>query len=306
MKSVAEIIFVGLCSFLNVHDTVKYDMPSPSVIVMNEDDHTPFIAFDSDEVEAVDGNGKPIGNPVPGSTALKYIVLQGEELVLLNGPSGVPRVAESFDAVASASMYAPESKSDTYDEDYVPKQNGKPKKSAVSAFLMFGGGSLGRGRLTAVPYVFQTVGGGDQTIAGRFAEEVIYSFPADRIRLSAVDLEDPARTRSLAFLPKNLGQGVPTGIRVWIGAAADVARIEGSGIAGTIRGKQHGPYLDAGHMVLFNKMFKPATTTAKKKVKDRVPHPVRDWVVASAAPKGSHAKGLRAEESGYCGPDQKP
>ena len=300
MNNAAEIIFVGLCSFLNVHNTASFEMPPPSVIVLQEH-HTPFLAFDADEVEAVDGNGAAIGQQI-GISAYRYVELKGEELTVINAPNGLPTVAASFDAIAKASAYAPESKMDEYDRDYIPRGNGRPSKKVVAAFLRFGGGTLARGRLTNVPYVFQLKDGREKTISGRFAEEGIYSFPGESIRIDASDLETRALTRKMVFTPKKTGNGTASGVRIWIGAAPVSAAGADAEIIGAIRGKQHGPYSDGDHLAMLNVMFTAAQGQTKK-TKNRVPRPLREYD-PMAVPRPA-AKGLRAESSGYCGPDQK-
>src|SRR6185503_11727191 len=98
MAITAEIIFVGLVSFLNVRDqNVGTDMPPPSAIVLKATGHQTFIAFDNNKVSMTGAAAAPVGGSAFSSIAFDAV---GDELSFNDDRTVSPQVDETFDSVA--------------------------------------------------------------------------------------------------------------------------------------------------------------------------------------------------------------
>lgn len=209
----AEIVFTGLCSFLNV-DGKNRTMGDPSVILVKtdhghgggqpHDEHIAFLAFNTDKVEVDDPTGF---TAVKKASKYMYLGLDGVELSIANDPPGTPAVDSSYrDLVVKKDDYWPEEK-DKWDPDFVAPKGKKPKKSAVKAFMRFGKGTVSAARVCEVPWRFIKKNG--DVFERKFAEEVIYSdFPHSEsaVEITLTDLsngEPNPASRKLRFSLKS-------------------------------------------------------------------------------------------------------
>jgi hypothetical protein len=223
-----EIVFNGLCSFLNVRDT-NNDMPEPSVILVRTDKEPPpnthpptemddmddmgdgdsggttphvphksFLAFDSKTIRIDDASGFV---RVPEKADFWSLTLSGV-LIKIKDDNGQPTVDGSYDDVLKKDRYWPEA-ANLFNRDYVPERGKKPKKTAVNAFLRFGSGTITAGRLSTVQWKFIRNDG--QTYINYFAEEVVYSgfgHSGDTIVIELYDLFTDQRLRTLTFFAR--------------------------------------------------------------------------------------------------------
>jgi hypothetical protein len=224
----AEIIFSGLCSFINVRDA-NNTMTEPSVIVVRttprlpQDDppppapegepepkeHIPYIAFRTANVKVDVLEGGFEFEKVPKAPGFQLLRLDGVELKIEGNPPANPTVHDSYDRVVKKDDYWPEAK-DLWDRDFVPEpaQDGgplnRPKKSAVVGFMRFGAGRIAAGRIAPVEWSFARQGAPPHR--GRFAEEVIYSgFPhgdGTDVVIRLEDLETGESRGRLRFSPR--------------------------------------------------------------------------------------------------------
>lgn len=203
-----EIVFTGLCSFLNVRNSNKL-MPEPSVILVqtkthpegdahaghNGKDHVhiPYLAFDKFRAQV---NSPELFNESVPQTLDQFIFmrLNGFEVKVDGIPDGALNVDPNYDdpvkGVVRRDDYWPEA-IDKFDETYVPKKGAQPKKSAVETFMRFGSGNIAAGSRAKVDWIFPKLDGTE--FKGKFPEEVIYRFsiPGDELVVRLVDLEEP-------------------------------------------------------------------------------------------------------------------
>jgi len=229
-----EIVFSGLCSFLNVYDN-NPTMGEPGVILIradrhhhdngepaehdhdhgepeehdheasgepgggvinSEDIHIPFIAFDTGFTQVNDPTGFTAVDDRP---EFVFMTLDGEEISIEGHQPAVPQVNDSFEQVLRKDDYWPEAKNQ-WNRDLVPERGQKPKASAVAAFMRFGSGLITAQRLSSEFWSFSKPG--LSAHVGRFAEEVSYSgFPLsdnDELRITLTHLET-GTVRTLVF-----------------------------------------------------------------------------------------------------------
>ena len=120
MATPVEVVFIGLCSFLNINGTHS-DMPPPSVILHNDSGHTPYIAYNIKDVVLTStptvtpsshllppGEGAPHKHPLPSETSLRLRRLDCPALTLVQAPQvlaaevgrGWTAEAETMDVLA--------------------------------------------------------------------------------------------------------------------------------------------------------------------------------------------------------------
>lgn len=221
-----EIIFTGLCTFLNLEDDHD-DLPEPSVILVRaeghgdhhdsgvDDRHVPFIAFDSREVLVT---GAADLRKVPGAPPFRMIVLDGEEIAIEKcEPPGKLDVGPSYATVVKRDDYWPQAIG-SYDRDVVPQKGAahKPLAARVAAFMRFGDGRITADNLTTHEWEFaipelNRPAGAPAVHRDRFAQEVIYSeFPhsGDEIVMTLTKLDKPSVSRTFRFsrAPQNKQQ----------------------------------------------------------------------------------------------------
>lgn len=241
----AEIIFSGLCSFLNVRNA-NPTMTEPSVILVRTegvridtrnidkelaglddepptpDEHIPYIAFQTAEVNVEVLEGGALFKNVPKAPGFEFLRLDGVELKIADDPPAMPTVLDSYDLVVKKDDYWPAARN-LWNRDFVPEpaQPGQPfnqpKKSAVVGFMRFGSGTIAAGKMARVEWSFPRPG--QDPHRGRFAEEVVYSraVPDQQpVVIQLTDLEsgeariklrfsakDPAATKLTLFVGNN-------------------------------------------------------------------------------------------------------
>jgi hypothetical protein len=149
--------------------------------------HIAFLAFRKADVQVDDPAGF---QDVLPTGEYSYVALDGKELVIEGNLPGVPSVDPSYGNVVRKDDYWPEARDD-WNRDYVPARGGRPKKSAVKAYLRFGAGLISADRISAVEWEFPMLNGGVHR--GHFAEEVIYSgfsHSPETVEITLVDLPD--------------------------------------------------------------------------------------------------------------------
>lgn len=232
-----EVVFTGLCSFLNVRDNHGNDMVEPSIILVRTDvdvdagtpgagyvegrnpedeeavarphehehaveeykhEHVAFIAYNEDEVTTT----SPGFEKIEGADGFWMLPLpMGVEIVLTGIPAGKPTVVQSYDTIAKKDHYWPDAKNQ-WNRDYVPVKGEKPDSDAVAAFMRFGQGFIGGGRLCPLEWTFQDSVG--RVLTNQFAEEGFYSFDQEDgdIIVQLIDLDDPENVKEICFTPK--------------------------------------------------------------------------------------------------------
>ncbi|MBV9497205.1 MAG: hypothetical protein JOZ54_23420 [Acidobacteria bacterium] len=210
-----EIIFTGLCSFLNVRDNHGDSMVEPSIILVRTDidvdpgipgpgyqegrnpeeeeenevaqpavekecpdthighdehEHVPFIAYNTAELNSTFDKFEDI----PNAKGFRMFRLpMGVELTFDGMARGNPEVVQSYDTIAKKDVYWPEAKN-RWNRNYVPKKGGKPDSSVVAAFMRFGKGFIGGGRLCPLEWSF--IDESTRRVTNQFAEEGLYTF----------------------------------------------------------------------------------------------------------------------------------
>src|SRR5690349_11452901 len=190
-----EVVFTGLCAFLNVNATNE-SMPDPSVILVRGDDHdmpgmpgmssnndnapkhmhVAFIAYDS-KTTKVSADPDVAFEDVQQAQTFKFLRLDGVQVQIEGDDPGTPNLPDNSyrDLVARKDEYWPEVKN-KWNRDYVPEpaMGKKPSKTAVAAYLRFGSkGNITAGKVSPFPWQFPKLDG--TFYIGNFAEEVVYS-----------------------------------------------------------------------------------------------------------------------------------
>src|SRR4051794_15695609 len=110
MATTVEIMFVGLCSFLNMKNATDPNLPAPSVIVHRvpgghgaDMQHTAYIAFDRTKMKVTGATAKQVTN-----SNFSFIPLDGQKLTLIDADmTATPKIDATFDTdVARFSQYA--------------------------------------------------------------------------------------------------------------------------------------------------------------------------------------------------------
>jgi hypothetical protein len=161
-------------------------------------EHVSFLAFDKTQVK-VDNAAE--FQPVANAPDFLFLRLDGVELTIESNPPAPPVVLDSYNDVVRKDDYWPEAKNQ-WDRNYVPLRGNQPKKSAVTAFMRLGRGTLGANRRSAVVAEFPKLKGGK--LVGNFADEVVYAdFPhtGDDVVINLKDLETRTFMRKLTFSP---------------------------------------------------------------------------------------------------------
>lgn len=167
-----EIVFSGLCSFLNLQNDNR-TMPNPSVVLVDtppDNKHTPFIAYDT-RTTSVSSPG--LFKPVDKAPGFAYWELDNVELILRNDAPGFPIVTPSYNHVVRKDDYWPEAK-DIWYPNVVPKLGEKPKPDGAAAFMEFGGGVISAERTTDFEWAFYYPNGEFTGASDYYAQEVLY------------------------------------------------------------------------------------------------------------------------------------
>jgi hypothetical protein len=297
----AELIFIGLCTFLNVSHSTSGGAPAPAVALIrveaghvhnNEDaeipKHVAYIAFDTTTVELTGEDAIPLKN-----NNLRYVVLSGEQIEISRAPAGKTIVKPSFSTVPSRSQYLKKPPTPKWNRCIAPVRGKKPTKDCVSAYMLLGGGALSAGHLTPIEWEFRETAESAATLRDRFAREVYYRFPLQDSTL-VVNLRSLATnaTRTLTF--KRINAGVSPGdsgdLRIWIGNSPEQS------IEAEMQGLEPLQYSAGYHFTTLRMVSTPNHPFA-------TPHPTVLGVPPGAAIGATVSDG-RNPDGGYCGPDK--
>lgn len=304
-----KIVFSGLCSFLNPKNN-NTTMPEPSVIVLRTDlsiplehsdehghahndfadiqiKHIPFLAFDSRKVLVSDARGFQRASRV--DPLFWFRELDGV-LLKIEGFNAKPLTVDpSFDRVVSRDKYWPGTENQ-WNRAFVPVKGELPLKSAVHAFLRFGGGILSAGRLSRVQWQF--VIPEKPTYIDYFAEEVSYSdFLAaeDKLVIKVLDLTTEREITTLQFTSRDDRSDGSNDIVIFIGNNTEQGIKEGF----LRRSDENAQPSDGRHMVFLNQVASPhVRIPAPIPVPVPKPDPVVPGTVMAAG----------GSSSGFCGP----
>jgi hypothetical protein len=311
-----EVVFAGLCSFLNVRN-LHSDMPPPSVILVRAsslpalnpappppsvaaDGHRPgeesgtagmprmghlpgempnhvaFLGFDSGEVNA--SFLRDPGIEMLDKTSFAFLRLEGVEIRIANNQRGFLEVDPSYDYVVRKDDYWPEAKG-KWNRDLVPLPPlGTPKKDSVTAFMRLVGGRLAAGRVSLVEFEFPRADG--TSLRGHFAEEVTYQVATfgNEVRLIFSDLSDARDVQEVRLTPRDPSVRKVT---VFIG------NVEPQGMLDTFKRTIRSIGAGGEHFFLLNKVAAPGLGDGP------VAHPVTGIPPPGTAP---------AITAGFCGP----
>lgn len=208
-----EIVFAGLCSFLNPGGK-NSTMGDPAVIAVqtphgngtehHHEEHIAFIGFDSRKVEIDDDS--PF-EPHPDAPEFYYMPLDGVEISIVGHAAATPIIDSTFSRlIVRKDNYWPEAK-DQWNRDYVPSAGYKPKKTAVKVYMRLGSGTLGAGRVSMVRWEFPRPG--LSSYGGYFAEEAVYHFQvgSSEVVVKLTDLESGTPAGTFRFSPAQGWQG---------------------------------------------------------------------------------------------------
>jgi len=313
----AEVIFVGLCTLVNVtNQNMSTDVPPASAVVMKFTDHKNFIAFDSG---AVDVTGVTPEQLSTSRFSMIQFLPEGEVLTFNDDRTQPPTVLASFDNIAHFGEYSgfTADQLKAWDPTYIPKRNTLPKANTVAAYVEFGAGTISADRMTLRKYEF-TVPGVDpvKERARCFAREVhyVYDAPGKGLLIEARSLSTNVK-RTMLFTPK----GSATKVQIWIGTSmnplGDLQRIEPK------------KFQDGAHFAAFYK----SDLVGDNPLKEPLPRPVPydcdgkdaplETAPAQAIAKGKSSKPVCRKSKrtdictdcgegdpsvGYCGPESKP
>jgi hypothetical protein len=309
-----EIVFSGLCSFLNLNN-INNTMPEPSVILVRtdlkivhahtdehgevvddvasliHDKHIPFLAFDSTKVLVSDARGFQRASRIDPNFWFRK--LDGVLLTILDLKTGYPTINQNYSRVVSKDAYWYEAK-DQWNREFVPVRNDRPKKSAVHAFLPFGGGKIRSARLSRVQWKFASPG--KPVHIDYFAEEVIYSdfVQTDtRLMIEIADLETRAPISTLTFMAReDRTDGQKDLITVFIGNNTEQGMKEGFERKTDPTAQPH----DGAHIVFLNQV---ADVNVRASAPLPVPVPKPD---KPQLPQPGHEPGSGGPSAGFCGP----
>ncbi|MGZ8729819.1 MAG: hypothetical protein ACXW5U_13405 [Thermoanaerobaculia bacterium] len=305
-----EIIYTGLCAFLNLRGT-NSTMGDPSVILVRADDdanhhahthphngdaeemhqpHIPFIAYDSSKVRAEASDGiefKAVDHD--DARDFRYLELRGVELSILEDPrTGPLDVRRSYDnLVVKKDDYWPAAK-DRWNRAYVPDPGEKPRDTAVSAYMRLYTGTIHAGEKTNQEWSFPVDGEAAERHERRFAFDVVYADVPNAhggVTIVVTCLDCGHLIRTLSFTPR---RGHEAHWQIFIGnnAADDLAnalnRRQGENPA---RGR---------HFAFLNRI---ADATLGLGV-GPLPDPIEEGIVPSEEGKEEPGGG----SDGYCGP----
>jgi hypothetical protein len=223
-----EIVFTGLCCFLNLRNRNK-TMGDPSVILVHTPNtpgikHIPYIAFEKSQI-TVDPPGDATFQTLMATppqnvpTNYMYRALKGVELHIEDDMPGTPEVTPSYDFVARKDDYWPYAK-DQWNDQYVTAPGDNPDPASVEVLMRFGGGAISAERITDFEWIFRDQSG-QPALPAYYAQEVLYRiYPSKKpeLRLHLTPLEDDGTAEEvLVFKPG----GPYTKIKIWIGNSDD-------------------------------------------------------------------------------------
>jgi hypothetical protein len=217
-----EIFFVGLCSFLNMHNDVAY-MPPPSVIMHRVSDttmkHTPFIAWDDKLFDLQNAANFPVRHTKNGTA---FLTFDGEELSLNDDQSALPDVdAATFDKyVAHIMKYGDLSETPLFDPAHVPGPGKLPSATAEAVYLEFGSGKITSDWDTEKTYIFHNQDNNDvvDNTARKYHRRIRYAYTAgsDFVVITARKFDNSSH-RKLIFKPKS-----GTAVTLWMGNSMNI------------------------------------------------------------------------------------
>lgn len=265
-----EIVFLGLCTFLNLENT-RPDMPPASVIVHRDPHHNAYIGFRHKDVTMSGGSAVTSGD-------YSILPLDGVQLLLNDDWSKSPDLTgKDLDKVAQALKIA-DIPLGNWNTNRVPLPGKLPDPSEVSGYLEFGGGKLSGGRVSKIDWEFRDRTGkpSDKQAKDKnykFAESVVYAFPVDgdSLVIKTISLNGSGM-RKLTF--KSIG-GAP--LKIFIGNSMDPAE--------DMEGTAQPPAGASEHFATFYEVV-----TGSPNV--HIPHAL------GKRPLGAG--------TGYCGPDKEP
>jgi hypothetical protein len=276
-----KIFFVGLCSFLNMHDKVDL-MPPPSVIVHHIENHHPFIGWDINQT-TLDNENTFAFNKTANNT--HYIEFEGEELSINDDPSGDPQIDTTFDQhIASIGTYGKVGAAPVFDQKHVPLTGQEPDETEVAAYLEFGHGHIISDWQTQYPYIFtEPVHHAQSTASKPYDRRVAYYFDTTNGALVVVARAfDNSSKRKFIFRPKAPGGEV----QVWIGNSMDIDYDMNPSPTITEKVASHFKYF-------YNDLANKKLALYVPVLDGNLPDPVTN------APVGGVG-------SGFCGPDNQP
>lgn len=223
-----EIIFTGLCSFLNLTNT-NGTMPPPSVILprtSDDDEHTPFIAFNTADVKVTTSGGGAEFVPVEKAPDFQHRTLDGVLLKFREDSVGWPVVLPSYALVAQKDCYWPEAKNH-WDRDYVPAGDDEPDSKVVAAYMPLGAGTIAAERLTDFEWEF-VAEDGRCTQRAYYAQEVIYRiypFRSKQLTLVLRRLDNKSGSDKKPvkeIFTFTVARANSTKIKIWIGNSDEI------------------------------------------------------------------------------------
>lgn len=284
MATPVEILFVGLCSLLNMTGQAP-NVAGPAVVVYDDKPtHTPFIGFDATQLSISGATATPING-----TKLAFIELSGEDLTIQSDPPGNPVIGANMDKLAHLTKYG-DITNPAWVRSRIPDKGGKPTKAAAAAFIPLGSGTLTAGRISPITWTFKDSKGKPSPTQPSlaFAREIKYSFDSSTgtLVLEAGILGSSNPLKTITFTPTNAGP-----IRIWIGNA-----VKGS-IANEIDWKEPSMYMPGGH-------FKNFYASVSNPGHIYIPYP-DSKAMAPTRPKKGHGH-VMDFGTGFCGPDLQP
>jgi len=303
MASAAEIVFLGLCTFLNVDHYNTRGLPAPAVALVRVDvnhathggapipRHVAFIAYDSNSVELT---GVP-DQALP-DTPYRFVVLDGEELSFTGAPAGKTRVKPSFATVPRQSQYWKTQLATRWNRCVAPLKGAKASSNCVAAYMPLGGGDLSAGHLTPIEWEFRETSEDAAILRDRFAREVYYRFPLSTatIVLTTTTLDAKHQTRTMTFTAKNRADKT---VRLWIGNTPDTH------ITGEILGLEPIEYTSGSHFAALKRVVAEASEAIDAIYPTPFPTMLRAPGVVA---RGGSAGDKRSPDGGYCGPAGTP
>lgn len=275
MATTVEIVFIGLCSFLNI-DGAQPDMPPPSVILHNDAvHHTPYVAFDTTVVRMTGATATSLG------ANFAMVKLEGEELIINDDASRGPTLDASMGKVVHLAKYSGISQP-MWNRARIPLNGGLPEKGEVAAYLEFGSGTLSADRLSPIKWTFkdQTNNPSATQADDNFARSISYKFlsATDNLIIRARAL-DGGSHRKLVFTPVSGGA-----IKVFIGNSVKNKELK------DIKFVEPAIHQAGVHFMEFYKSLDPIPRTMF------IPFPIE-----------SNPNDIQGgPDTGYCGPDGQP